>query len=130
MSARTPRARFEAARRRYLDVRRDRERFQLDVLVVKYGRMEPQLSWLTRGEVARLDVLRRRENRVSDAMFALLDEYGGRNWRSLVPYTWVMSELSWEDATTTGQLSVVPPPGYGSTVVDMKRFAAPVEVRA
>lgn len=129
MSA-SPRDRFESARRRYLDVRQAREDFRLDVLITKYGRMDPPLSWLTRTEINRLDALRRRENRVSDAMFRLLDEFGGRSWRSLVPYWWVMGDLSWEDATTTGELSVVPPPGYGATVADMERLAAPVEVTA
>jgi hypothetical protein len=46
--------------------------------------------------------------------------------RSLVPHWWVMEDLSYEDATTRGALSVVPPCGYGARPSDVERFAAAV----
>lgn len=122
--------RFERAQQRYRDAIERRDAFRYGVLLRKYGRLDPSRAWMTRGEIDRLDRFRRAEDRAGDALFAVLDRVSLRGWRSGPPFAWVMTELSWTDATTADALSVVPPCGYGSTPRDMELFAAPISVAA
>jgi len=116
--------RFAAIRRRHLEVRERERRFRETVLLPKYGAMRPPSQWLNRTEQRRLEALDRAEDRTVTAMMTVLDEIGGRNWRAGAPLRWVMGELTYEDAITTGELSSVPPPAYGYSARDMQRFAA------
>jgi hypothetical protein len=122
MSARD-RARFEAIRARWVKSCDAERAYRMDVLLRRYGKMDPPSYWPNATERRRLDTFRRAQDRASDAMFELLDRIGGRYWRSLVPHWWVMEDLSYEDATTRGALSVVPPCGYGARPSDVERFA-------
>lgn len=79
-----------------------------------------------RGQEAKLDHLREKETEAADAVFAWLDEHSPRCWRTGPPMHWVCGELTEADALTSGPLSVVPPPAYGSAHREMDRFAAPV----
>lgn len=119
------RQRFESAQRRYREAEERRETFRRAMLA-KYGRLDPPRAWMTRGEIDRLERIRRAEDRAGDALFAVLDRVSPRGWRSGPPFAWVMTELSWEDAATSGALSAVPPCGYGARPRDMERFAAPL----
>lgn len=121
----TDRQRFESARRRYREAEERRETFRCAMLA-KYGRLDPSRAWMTRGEVDRLERVRRAEDRAGDALFAVLDRVSARSWRSGPPFWWIMTELSWEDVTTSGALTVIPPCDYGSCPRDMERFAAPL----
>jgi hypothetical protein len=115
--------RFERIRSRYNDTQRRKHLFD-DDMRRKYGVSNPASAWMTRGEQAREDAIRKAEGRWMDAMFNLLDSIGGRNFRSGCPAHWVMECLSFEDATTTGKMSVVPPCAFGCTPKDAERFAA------
>jgi hypothetical protein len=126
MSARD-RARFEAIRARWVKACDAERAYRLDVLLSRYAKTNPSSSWLNATERRRLEAFRRAQDRASDAMFELLDRIGGRYWRSLIPHHWVMEELSYEDATTRGALSVVPPCGYGTSAREVERFAAAID---
>lgn len=91
-------------------------------LMYKYGN-----SWQAPlGQRTRLEKLRARESKARDAIFAWLDTNSPRSWRTGVPCYWVCEELTYDDAVTTGTMSVVPPAGYGSYPGDAERFAQAV----
>jgi hypothetical protein len=117
------RKRFDAIRARWCKSREAERAYRLDVLFDKYGDRYPPDYWLTATERRRLEVFRRAQDRASDAMFALLERIGGRSWKSLIPHHWVMEELTFEDATTRGRLSAVPPCGYGASRLYVESFA-------
>lgn len=121
----TDRQRFDSIRRRWLTAR-DREHAIRGELARKYGRQDPPRTWLTKTEEGRLDRARHTQQRASDAMFWLLEDVSPRSWMALVPHHWVMESLTWEDATTAGVLSVVPPCGYGACRRDMEELAGAV----
>jgi hypothetical protein len=110
-------ARFRAAQER-------EETYRLDVLYRKYRDRRPPRSWLTSGEIKRLDALRIAQDKIGESMFTLLDRIGGRDWRVGCPYMWVMTELTYADAITTGPLSAIPPIPYGYSERDAKVFAS------
>lgn len=70
--------------------------------------------------------LRRRSEKVSDAFYELLDTISPRQWRSGVSYHWVLNQLTYADATTTGALSVMPQAAYGATESQMRELMRPV----
>lgn len=76
----------------------------------------------------RYDVVSKRSDAAMEAVFAWLDTYSPRSWRSGVPAHWVCVHLTEADALTVGQLAVVPPPGYGSFPNDSVRFAMALQV--
>lgn len=118
------RARFDAIRRRYMAAV-DRERaYRMDVLYERYRDRAPSRSWMTNSEITRLERFRAAQDREGEKMFALLERISPRDWRSGVPYVWVMESLSFEDAVTDGALSTVPDVAYGQTEADVRRFAA------
>jgi hypothetical protein len=70
------------------------------------------------------------QDRASDAIFAWLDAHSPRNWRVGVPAFWTCAELTFEDATTRGKLSLVPPVAWGGVPQDSIRFAAALPERS
>ena len=118
--------RFVAIQRRYGEARERERAFRDDVLSKKYGRSDPPGAWLTRTERRRLDSFHRAHARLADAMTALLARVSQRDWASGAPLHWIMTTLTYADATTTGALSVSPPPPYGHTIRDMRHFVAPL----
>ncbi len=96
-------ARYNAAHDTYLDARNAAEaRWQ----AVRYAP----------GTVRRrIEALARSVSRAEDQIMSLL-EGAPRDWRAGVPWAWVCSSLSFEDATRprSEPLSVVPPCSYGS----------------
>jgi hypothetical protein len=118
------RDRFAAIRARWVKAREAERAYRLDVLHDRYRQTHPPSHWLTATARRRLEAFRRAQDRASDAMFALLARIGGRPWTSLIPHHWVMEELTFEDATTRGQLSAVPPRGYGASRLDVENLSA------
>jgi hypothetical protein len=119
---------FETARRQYLAAKEAESTYRLETLLRKYGSARPSESWITRGEREKIQGYRSRQDRASASMMTLLERLSPRDWDSTVPQWWIMETLSWEDATTSGQMSVTPPPAYGYIGADSARFAAPVAV--
>ena len=102
----------------------DRVRQMTCQLSYKYG--SPWYVHAPWGQREKVDAMNKREDAAMEAVFAWLDDNSPRSWRVEVPAYWVCSELTLADALTTGQLSVVPPPGYGSFPCDSVRFALPL----
>ena len=117
-------AKFDKLREKFvaLDAKRDELRGEL---ARKYG---PNFSdsWLTAGERKKLDALRERADKASDAFFDFLDTISPRSWRSGVSFFWVLTKLTYADATTRGELSVPPLGGWGATPSFLREFARPV----
>lgn len=90
------------------------------ILQAKYG----DEKHANRTERAKLDRLRERASKDSGKLIDYVCANSPRDWRAGVPCHWINSELRWEDVVTRGELSTVPPPAYGYTDRDMKRFAA------
>lgn len=90
----------------------------------QYGEHYPYQA--PKGKLKRLDALRAREDKASAAIFAWLDANSPRQWRTGVPAYWICESLTYDDAVTSGQLSVVPPPSYGCYPSDSIRFAQPI----
>jgi hypothetical protein len=116
---------FDRIRSRWMQVqaRRDAHR---SAMLAKYGRHDPPRSWMNKGESARQDAILAADLRETERMCMLLDRVSPRNWRAGVPAHWLMSELTWEDAITSGRLSVVPPVAYGMTPRDVDAFSTAI----
>jgi hypothetical protein len=91
----------------------------------KYG--SPWYIYVPRSQRERIEAAQRREDKAREAIFAWLEQHSPRSWSSGVPCYWVCDSLTEADALTSGQLTVTPPPGYGSYPSDMIRFAWPVK---
>lgn len=78
------------------------------------------------GERKKLESLERAGRKHSDRFLGLLASISPRDWTSGVPVVWLRDGLTYADAVTTGALSVVPPPSWGSTVRDSEMFAMPI----
>lgn len=107
-------AKWKAANEAELSFRRE--------LKMKYGEV-----WKApRGKENRLQVLAERESKAMDKLLDWLDSNSPRNWHSGCPVYFIMEELSYDDAVTSGQLSVVPPAPYGYSNTDMVHFSRAV----
>jgi hypothetical protein len=93
------------------------------VLDARYGSRQYARA-AERHRLARLDA---RVSKLSDAYFALLREISPRSWESCVPWAWVIESLTFEDATTRGPLSVVPPHALMFAPADVRALAAPIK---
>lgn len=78
----------------------------------------------------KLDALRIADNKAWDKLFAFIQSISPRDWSCYVPIHWIRDHLTYEDAMTSGQLSVVPPPCYGSTPAQLQQFAWPIRESA
>ncbi len=94
-------------------------------LRVKYGDAYYR-GYLGRREIHKLEMLQRAETRAVDRLFAFLDTIQGRQFRSDVPCHWIVEKLTYDDATTRGQMSMIPPPAYGRNAADSQQFALPM----
>lgn len=116
--------RFNKLRAKYLAAVKKADDYSAQ-LAAKYG-YGYQRHWLKTSEERKLTELRRKSDKPEDEFFALLDTISLRNWRSGVAVSWVMEELTYADATTTGELSTMPMIARGCTEWEMKRFMAPI----
>lgn len=66
-----------------------------------------------------------REYKSWQAVMVWLERFSPRQWTG-IPVHWICSSLTYADATTTGQMAVIPPPAYGYSPDDSIRFARPV----
>lgn len=119
--------RFESIRAAYRKVAERRETFR-SALREKYGESCPPLPWQTRTERNKADAIQAADMKATERMCSLLDEISPRDWRSGVPAHWLMTDLTFADATTRGALSVVPPCAYGHSAADMRAFASRISV--
>ena len=105
-------ARYQALNERYHEMRRE--------LIRQYGD-----HWKAPcGKQDKLAALDTRTSAAMERVFVWLDENSPRFWRTGCPAYWICEELTYEDAMTTGPLSVIPPLCWGQTPDDMRRFAA------
>lgn len=77
-------------------------------------------------ERKRLARLQAREDTASNRFLAWLEQHSPRSWVTVVPLSFVRDTLTYADARTAGQLDVIPPPAYGYSTEDSKRFAWPM----
>ena len=94
-----------------------------NALTSKYGHFDLYAPRGKREQYARYTAA---ADKIADKFFALLDSISPRNWRSGVPWYWILEHLTYADAITPDQLAVVPPCAYGLTPQDMIHFAWPV----
>lgn len=82
-----------------------------------------------KAKMAKADKASAAEERAQDAIFTYLEANSPRSWRSGVPCYWVCDKLTYADAITAGQMSVIPPVSYGGMPSDSIRFAGPVQAK-
>lgn len=82
--------------------------------------------WAKRTEQKRVDQLDARAQRAFDKYFTYLSAISPRDWSVSVPCSWILYNLSFADAITKGQLSVVPDAAWGYTEHHMRQFAAEI----
>lgn len=106
------RATFDKARAAVLKARDERDSAR-NALERKYGG-GMQLTWVSAGERSRYERLARAYDRASDRMHLLLEQ-SPRDWKRGVPTSWVVEDLSYEDAVrpASDPLSTEPPRAYG-----------------
>ena len=126
MSTNSDETLFTRLQAQYAQLQDREQAYRSDVLWAKYRQFRPSSSSLTRTERAKLEGFRRQEDRLLDRMCSLLDRIGGRNFRSGAPAHWLMTDLSFADAVTTGAMSVVPPSPYGYSDRETAVFAGRV----
>ena len=66
------------------------------------------------------------ESRACERFIVHLENLSARSWRQGFPVGWLMRELSYADATTTGAMSTVAPPAYGYSTRDAEGFAGAI----
>lgn len=115
---------FNALRAKILALESKREELRSS-LTSQYGAY--QTSWLTPSERAKLEKLAAQINDHSDRFFELLDSISPRSWRSGVSYWWIITQLTYSDAVTRGELSVMPQIAFGSGEREMLVFMRPVK---
>ena len=73
----------------------------------------------------KLEAMENAARKAADKFYAFLATItpDGRKWDSGVPCSYLLKGLTYADATTRGQLAVVPPPAYGYTDQDMRVFS-------
>lgn len=84
------------------------------------------VGYASRTDKHKLEVAEARARRAFEKFFAFLTTIAGRNFESGFPCAWLRDALTYEDAITLGQMSIVPPPSWGLTEHDMRTLAAPV----
>ncbi len=99
----------------------------LDAIRAKYTWAAHPFIYANKTERGRYDRALAAENKAALAAFAWLDDNSPRDWRGGAPVGWIRDHLTFDDAITRGALSEVPPPAYGSTAAQMRRFAAALE---
>lgn len=118
---------FEAIRRRYLALEAKKEEFR-DKIGQRYGYSFDR-SWLSVTERTKLQSFHDRLDKISDDFYALLDEISPRSWRDGIASYWVVTELTYSDATTRGELSTMPTGGYGASAQFLRDFVRPLSSR-
>lgn len=116
----TPQERFESLQARWRAAQEKAHSLRFDL---RYHYGEHYYVYAPKGKRDKADRASRAEEKAADAIFAWLDANSPRDWRRGVPSAWVCGELTYADAMTTDQLSVVPPVAYGCTSADSIRFA-------
>lgn len=81
------------------------------------------------GKAQRMRYLDTAETNASEAFFLFLDTLSPRNWRATIPYVWIRENITYELATITDALPIIPPFAWGYTASDAKRFAAAIPER-
>ncbi len=120
-------AKFTRLRERWL---KGKAAWQLyyDKLASKYG-PNFQRSWITAAELRKLDELHARQIKLQDRFFELLRSISPRDWDRGISVYWILSQLTYEDAVTSGELSVMPQRAIGYSEQETSQFARPVEQR-
>ena len=116
------RRKFDSLQRQWAGLKERRHTFEFDVLLPKYGQVQPPRMWMTPAEIKRFDGIIDREHKLIDAMHELLDRISPRSWRSGVGATHPF-DMPWEDAVTRGRLSKVPSVPYGGSEAQVRAFA-------
>lgn len=93
-------------------------------LRLKYGPY--QRSWLKSGERKKLESLLDKKHKLQMQFYELLQRISPRDWGRGIASWWMIENLTWEDAITTGPLSTMPVPSIGYSERDMRAFMEPV----
>lgn len=94
-------------------------------MAVKYGAPGRQHYWSSR-EVKLYEKLKKAQSRAEASFFKHLKTVQTRDFSVGVPVWWLRDKLTFEDATTTDAMSVIPPPAYGYTDHDARQKAQAV----
>lgn len=116
------RAKWEDLQRKAQEAR-DADTAERIRLQVKYS----AVHYASTAERKRLEVLQRAAQRAGNRLYAYLAAISPRDWSTGVPVSWIIGRLTFDDATTAGQLAMIPDPAWGSTQEDARRFAQPVK---
>ena len=110
---------YTRADKAYLDARSELER--------AYGTVWKAPS----GKQKKLEPLSRRQSKASDKFYDLLRKISPRQWEQGVPTTWVLNNLSYEDAVRPADepLQDFIPTAYGAEIAQRARDAAKEESR-
>ena len=99
----------------------DAFRSQRVSLEAKYG--HDWFAYCGRLESARINRLQDRLSKATDRILDWLDEHSPRNWHVGTACHWICTELTYDDAVTSGPLSAVPQLAYGMTRHDERWLA-------
>lgn len=116
-----PRTRFTLLQQAVRDANRTAQTLRV-ALECRYQ----QLCYAPLTKRRQVEALNRTADRHQAKFFAFLESISPRNWAEGVPIRWIVDSLTFEDATTRGQLTDVPPPAWGYEPQDSQRFALPV----
>lgn len=117
----TTREKFEALQSRAREAR-DAHRHYAAGVLRRYG-----ATWYAPlATRRRLDVIQRASARRDATLYRWLATYSPRDWTRGCPVSYVLDTLTYDDALTSGALAIVPPPAWGGTEEDARRFAEPV----
>lgn len=93
----------------------------------QYGDARGYCWNVPRGKEERRARLDRAESVACERFILFLEHLNpARSWRQGFPVGWLMSSLTWDDATTTEAMSVTPPPAYGYTTRDAEAFSGAI----
>lgn len=117
---------FIAIKTKWFELRRKQEEYE-SMLFHRYGKHNPPSNWLSAVDKKKADAIRDQMNKTSHRMHELLERVSPRDWSRGIAAHWIMDNLSWEDAITTGPLSMIPHASYGTTQAEVDRFARAIQ---
>ncbi len=117
-------AKFNALRAKIVEVEAARDEFRAKLATV-YG-YGFKLAWVKTAERKKLEAFTKKADKLGDQFYTLLDSISPRSWRTGVAYSWVLTQLTYADAITSGELAVMPQCSFGSQESDMRRLMRPV----
>lgn len=85
-----------------------------------------QYQFAPKTQQKRLEKLDKAAYKAREKILDWLAKNSPRDWCKGIPFWWSYRKLTYEDAITSGQLSVTPEPAYGYSQLDSQWFAGPI----